>query len=225
MPRIITRDEWGANPNSLPSVGMKLPAEAVYIHHSVTQPDGTPARNMKTIESIGLQRFGQFSYSYCIDPHDGEILEGCGLQRGAHTAQRNSTSFGICWIGDYNERAPKVQQLDATRWLIAELRAKGHLSHNAAVFGHRDVYATACPGNKLYALLNELRIPWGGPMPADDPNRFNVNAPIVGIAMTPTGKGYLLVGADGGVFAFGDAPFLGNVEYVKPDDRAWLPKA
>lgn len=58
---------------------------------------------------------------------------------------------------------------------------------------------------------------------ADDPNRTNVNAPITGIAATPTGKGYWLVGADGGVFAFGDAAFLGNVEYVKPDDRDWLP--
>jgi len=33
--------------------------------------------------------------------------------------------------------------------------------------------------------------------------------PIVGMAATPTGRGYWLVGSDGGVFAFGDAPFLG----------------
>lgn len=59
-------------------------------------------------------------------------------------------------------------------------------------------------------------------MPADDPNIPNVNAPICGIAATPTGKGYWLVSMDGGVFAFGDAQFLGRVEYVKPDDRAWL---
>jgi hypothetical protein len=64
----------------------------------------------------------------------------------------------------------------------------------------------------------------GGPaMPADDPNRTNVNAPIVGIAITPSGQGYLLVAADGGVFAFGDAVFKGNVEYLLPAGRAWLP--
>jgi hypothetical protein len=62
-------------------------------------------------------------------------------------------------------------------------------------------------------------------VPADDPNRINVLAPISGMAATPTGKGYWLCAMDGGVFAFGDAPHLGNVEYVKPDDRAWLPKA
>ncbi len=62
-------------------------------------------------------------------------------------------------------------------------------------------------------------------MPGDDPNRINVLAPISGMAATPTGKGYWLCAMDGGVFAFGDAPFLGAVEYVKSDDRAWLPKA
>lgn len=63
----------------------------------------------------------------------------------------------------------------------------------------------------------------GGPPVPDDPNRPNVNAPITGIAATPTGRGYWLVAADGGVFAFGDAVMLGNVEYVLPPGRAWLP--
>jgi hypothetical protein len=36
------------------------------------------------------------------------------------------------------------------------------------------------------------------------------DAPIVGISATPDGRGYWLVGADGGVFAFGDAVFYGS---------------
>ncbi len=35
-------------------------------------------------------------------------------------------------------------------------------------------------------------------------------APLVGIASTPDGKGYWLVGADGGVFTYGDAGFFGS---------------
>jgi hypothetical protein len=36
------------------------------------------------------------------------------------------------------------------------------------------------------------------------------NAPIIGLAATPTGRGYWQLGADGGVFAFGDARYYGS---------------
>src|ERR1700730_7307873 len=36
-------------------------------------------------------------------------------------------------------------------------------------------------------------------------------APIVGMAATPSGAGYMLVATDGGVFAFGDAAFRGSM--------------
>jgi len=34
----------------------------------------------------------------------------------------------------------------------------------------------------------------------------HLNAPIVGITGTTTGRGYWLAASDGGIFAFGDAP-------------------
>ena len=37
------------------------------------------------------------------------------------------------------------------------------------------------------------------------------NAPVVGMAATPDGGGYWLVGADGGIFSYGDAAFFGSV--------------
>jgi N-acetylmuramoyl-L-alanine amidase len=36
------------------------------------------------------------------------------------------------------------------------------------------------------------------------------NAPIVGMAPTPNGRGYWMVGSDGGIFSFGDANFYGS---------------
>ena len=38
-----------------------------------------------------------------------------------------------------------------------------------------------------------------------------LNAPVVGIASTPDGKGYVEVASDGGVFTFGDAGFYGSM--------------
>lgn len=213
---IISRSEWGAKDESLPTIEMRLPATQVFIHHSVTAVTGDPYADMRTIERVGLNDpdLGyQFPYSYCIHPRDGEILEGCGLLRGAHTSRRNSTSFGIAWIGNYDERAPKVQQIDATRRLIDHLTRAGHLLPGADILGHRDLpYATACPGSKLYNMLGAIRIPWKGaaPMP-DDPNVHQAQAPIVAFEATPTGKGYWIVTADGAVFAFGDAVYYGRV--------------
>lgn len=102
-------------------------------------------------------------------------------------------------------------------------RVHGPSYYGPLVWGdHRDhVHVAVAKGTFLEPLSEPLHT-MGGTVP-DDPNRPNVNAPITGIAATPTGKGYWLVAADGGVFAFGDAPFLGNVEYVLPDGRAWLP--
>lgn len=205
---IITRTQWGANPTSLPPVGMSLPASRVFIHHSVTAVSSDPLADQRVIERIGLQRFGQFSYSYNIHPRDGEILEGCGLRRGAHTAGQNSSSFGICWVGDYTHRVPKVQQLDATRWLIYELKRRGMLRADAMILGHRDTgFATACPGAKLHAMLTTLRKPWGLPeevTPMWDP-------PLQVAAFLPywAGSGGYMLLTDGGIGAVGDAPFRG----------------
>ena len=214
--RIISREEWGADPRSLPSSAMRLPATEVFIHHSVSTVTDYPIADMRSIERIGITRFGQFSYSYVIHPHDGEILEGCGLQRGAHTSQKNSTSFGICWAGNYEDRQPKVQQLDATRWLIAELTRQGHLVPGAPIRGHRDTgFATACPGSKLYAMLDVIRHPWEETVP-DDPNLPNLPdikwfLPIVG--SDGVCKGYYIVSSDGQLHAFGPgAPFYGRSE-------------
>ena len=49
-----------------------------------------------------------------------------------------------------------------------------------------------------------------------------LNKPIDGIVNTPDGGGYWLVASDGGMFAFGDAPFLGSTGSIhlnKPDRR------
>jgi SpoIID/LytB domain protein len=42
-----------------------------------------------------------------------------------------------------------------------------------------------------------------------------LNAPILGLAASPTGGGYWLLGADGGIFSFGDAAFFGSTGSMK----------
>lgn len=180
---IIARSVWGAKQASLPRDTMRLPAEGVYLHHSVTPVTDDVYKDMKFIENVNMGDFGQFAYSWCVHPKNGEVLEGAGLLKGAHTKLTNSKVFGICWIGNYEERVPKVQQIDSTRQLIASLVERKLLVPNYYVKGHRDLviegkpYATACPGRKLYAMLPEIRVPWRGTVP-DDPNLPNIEGPL-----------------------------------------------
>ena len=52
-----------------------------------------------------------------------------------------------------------------------------------------------------------------------DLTAYDLAQPIVDMVMTPTGQGYWLLGRDGGVFALGDAPYLGSVpQYVAYQD-------
>jgi hypothetical protein len=46
-----------------------------------------------------------------------------------------------------------------------------------------------------------------------------LNAPVVGIAATPSEMGYYLVAADGGVFTFGDAQFAGSLGGIRLPGR------
>ena len=71
------------------------------------------------------------------------------------------------------------------------------------------------------------------PLPRLGRRPFHLSAPIVAIAASKAGNGYWLVAADGGVFAFGDAPFHGSAvdrahladhgDRVRPDRARLLP--
>jgi hypothetical protein len=45
----------------------------------------------------------------------------------------------------------------------------------------------------------------------------------VDFALTPSGNGYLLLAADGGIFAFGDARYVGRDPSTRPDAVRLIP--
>ncbi len=53
-----------------------------------------------------------------------------------------------------------------------------------------------------------------------DPAGLNLAAPLISLAPTPSGNGYWIAAADGGIFAYGDAPFLGSIPQVLPPGAA-----
>jgi len=168
---------------------------------------------------------------------------------GAHALHFNQNTIGIGLMGDYSDVAHTHAMVSAlttmltwkcARWGINPLgtdpyvNSQGaHIKGLANICGHRDTYATACPGARVEAMLPRLRthvaarvaigavgywivtsagqvFAFGnlGNLGGVDASR--ISGPLLGICARPTGAGYWLYGRDGGVFSFGDAKFYGS---------------
>jgi len=114
--------------------------------------------------------WGDIGYTYLIDPL-GNIYEGRNggdKAIGAHTLCFNHGVIGIAIIGNYQANEVPEPAMQALIWLlgkkgkeygidpqgVTDFRGKDNLSN---VFGHKDVRATSCPGDKLYADLPKIR--------------------------------------------------------------------
>jgi hypothetical protein len=90
-------------------------------------------------------------YSFGACPH-GFVFEGRGEGR-AQAAQPggNTTWYSVTLMSGPGEK-PTPEQIEAVRELRAYLMDRGL---GEAVKGHRDFYATSCPGDELYRLVRD----------------------------------------------------------------------
>lgn len=63
---------------------------------------------------------------------------------GSHAKGFNSTSFGVCFEGDFTAELPTNEQITAGLELIAHLKQKYGINK---IKGHGDLMATSCPGH------------------------------------------------------------------------------
>ena len=76
--------------------------------------------------------------------------------------------------------------------------------------GRRDGRHADGPGLLVGGRPTAGSSPSATPPSTAPPAPSTLTKPIVGMAATPTGLGYWLVGSDGGIFTFGDALFYGS---------------
>jgi len=165
MVTIVRRSTWGARRAPGPRT-RPLPAKRAYLHHSAgtyVGPEATEAQEravMRELEEIGHQRFGAagygISYTYVVFP-SGRAYEGHPVEYlGAHTSGHNTQGVGICWPGNYMDRKGTPAQVATTAALLVDARRRGHLSTYQLAGGHRDTFATACPGDRAYAQVGDV---------------------------------------------------------------------
>jgi len=124
------------------------------IHHSAGD-HGSAAQFRELHRSWGWSDIG---YHFVIDNEpDGVIQPGRDIYTpGAQARGHNTTSLGICLVGD---GAPPVtpRQVESCVDLCASLCLVLRLDPETAIVGHRDLCATDCPGDDLYGRLPVIR--------------------------------------------------------------------
>lgn len=166
----MPRSEWGASARLGPA--MRLPARGVFVHHTVTNHLTPLASAMRSIEGVGVTRFGRFSYSYC-GHNGGGVAEGAGLTVGAHTggfsadgAQWNRVALGYAFVGNTDTFVLSDTAVGEFAAWCQTMVNQGALVKDFFISPHRAVKATACPGTGVLARWGDLtslaRQPLGG---------------------------------------------------------------
>ncbi|MFC6880139.1 MULTISPECIES: N-acetylmuramoyl-L-alanine amidase [Actinomadura] len=144
---IISRAEWGARaPRSRSTTDWSSRTEYV-VHYS----EGPTDQSVRSIQAFHMDTRGwaDIGYNFLVDVH-GRIYEGRGwLVVGAHAPDHNTSGIGVCMIGQDGDATPAAK--NAIRRLYDE--AGRRAGRSLRKLGHRDVYATSCPGDQLYAWV------------------------------------------------------------------------
>lgn len=158
---IISRAKWGAKPwNGTPGTVDLSRRTEFFVHydggtHVTRTGNAVPQAIDRQHQAQGWSGIG---YSFVVD-QAGNVFEGRGWTRqGAHCPDHNVSGFGVqIAIGGNQEPTPAA--LAACRALYDEACRK--TGRTLAKRGHRDGFATACPGSVLYAWVK-------AGMPADE---------------------------------------------------------
>ncbi|MFD9881388.1 peptidoglycan recognition protein [Streptomyces alboflavus] len=161
--------------------------KAAFVHHSATGNNYGCSQAPSVLRSIYRYHvkssgWRDFGYNFAVDKC-GNIYEGRagGVAKavlGAHTLGFNSNSMGIAVLGTFTSAGPPKAAVTAvaklTAWKLglfgANPRGKTYLKSGGGnlyrkgsnvrlnvISGHRDGFATECPGRLLYKKLGTAR--------------------------------------------------------------------
>jgi len=173
QPPIYSCGMWGARGPSDPVVEVDQRPSKILIHHTatanrdnVTPPDlGVLAR---AIQNFHMDTEGWIDSGHQFLVNRGGLIaegrhrsletlrRGKSFIEGSQCTDYNDVSIGIENEGTYTEVDPPAPQLVSLRALCAHACLQYRVDPRE-LYGHRDFRDTACPGDRLYAILPALR--------------------------------------------------------------------
>ncbi|MGF2208947.1 N-acetylmuramoyl-L-alanine amidase [Streptomyces albidoflavus] len=167
--RLVTRAQWGARAYRTPNgaTPYSRPRRGVKLHYLGTaysdRPHDQCAAYVRQLQAQHMDGNGwsDVGYSFLVCTH-GYVYEGRGLSRrnsaNGNTALNEQDYAVLLMVGSSGLTKPTDAQLDGARDAIDYCRDKG--GAGSWLGGHRDGYATACPGDAVYAWVKQ-----GAPRP------------------------------------------------------------
>ncbi|CAM3330319.1 N-acetylmuramoyl-L-alanine amidase [Stackebrandtia soli] len=175
-PTIHSRAAWNARPPSGTLTINNYRPTVIVVHHMATPNTSDTSLAAAYAMSRSRQNYHMDGRGYSdVGDHfgnsrGGHITEGRAhslplLQEGgsrfvlgAHAAGGNTNSIGIENEGLYTDVAPPTAQYNSLVHLCAYICQQYQISPStSSIIGHRQVTATACPGNVLFGMLPQLR--------------------------------------------------------------------
>ncbi|MFM9946122.1 MAG: N-acetylmuramoyl-L-alanine amidase [Bacteroidia bacterium] len=179
-PQMISYTFWREGlPNPKPP-REQTKVEHLVVHHSAgSNSDTNYINTVRNIYLLHTQTNGwdDIGYNFLVAPN-GIIFKGRDPQGvadednilGAHFCGKNSSTMGVCMMGDFMKQRPTLQAIFSLKYLLAwklkkdGINAFGQTKHpqpNGSLLnnlcGHRDGCNTDCPGDSLYALLPKIK--------------------------------------------------------------------
>ncbi|MFF4495195.1 peptidoglycan recognition family protein [Streptomyces sp. NPDC001546] len=164
---------WGAREASEPVVVLDSRPERIIIHHTATANVTDYSRERAHALARAVQTYhmdmqgwidtGQhFTVSrgaYLLEGRHESLAAlsaGDRMVRAAHCVGQNSVAIGIENEGTYTTERPPAAQFSALADLCAQI-CRQYDVPASEIYGHRDFNSTACPGERLYGMLPQLR--------------------------------------------------------------------
>ncbi|MFG2005545.1 peptidoglycan recognition family protein [Spirillospora sp. NPDC048911] len=185
--RVYTRANWEARPPKAVATVLPTAPDHIVVHHTASENSTDYSLKHAFVLSRAIQNFHMDGNGWddtgqqLTISRGGFLMEGRNRSleaiatrrhvRGAQTLGHNDHTIGIENEGTYLTEVPTKRlwwKLAATcAWLCETY----DLDPYEAIVGHRDYVATACPGDRLYAMLPALREAVAGIMDVASPRR------------------------------------------------------
>ncbi|WP_060887074.1 N-acetylmuramoyl-L-alanine amidase [Streptomyces caniscabiei] len=176
--KLVTRAQWGARDYRRPNGATPYSGKrrGVKLHYLGTPYNDRPhtgcAAYVRQLQASHMDDRGwsDIGYSFVVCTH-GYVYEGRGLAR-RNSANGNTTlneqDYAVCLLlGSSGLVTAPDAQLHGARDAIERCRKEGPAG--AWVGGHRDGYATECPGDWLYGWVQDGAPRPGGSKPPEQP--------------------------------------------------------